>query len=446
MTPSLASPSTRPSLRQAQRFSLTTSMRQSLRIMTLRNHAICRFMREIAAENPLLDITYPSASPRVEIAANPFPLEQVASSAVRPVTLTEHLFREISLALPPGKERSAALALVAYLTPAGWLENEGENAAAKMGIEGEAYEALLARLHLLEPVGVFARNLTECLRVQLADRGEYDRVSSLLLEHLPALLEGGIDKLARDSGLSRDEALAGLARIKRLNPKPGAGFLHDNEEIFRPDLIVTKTEGGGYDVSVNSQTLPVISVSSDEISEHSEAKDLLKKARSQASMFNAIVNKRNQMLLAAAQYVVVHQLRFIEEDNTALLPLTMTELAERLDCHPTTVSRLVADKLVFLPRGMVALADFFSSSLTMDGGGVIAIKAASAMVAAMISGEDRQAPLTDQAIAEVLGGRGIHLSRRTIAKYRASHHIGVARQRRGFYQATAHNAVGAGDM
>ena len=211
-------------------------------------------------------------------------------------------------------------------------------------------------------------------------------------------------------------------------------------------MIVTKTEGGGYDVAVNSQTLPVISVSSDEISEHSEAKDLLKKARSQASMFNAIVNKRNQMLLAAAQYVVVHQQRFIEEDNTALLPLTMTELAERLDCHPTTVSRLVADKLVFLPRGMVALADFFSSSLTMDGGGVIAIKAASAMVAAMISGEDRQAPLTDQAIAEVLGGRGIHLSRRTIAKYRASHHIGVARQRRGFYQATAHNAVGAGDM
>jgi RNA polymerase sigma-54 factor len=398
--------------------------------MSWRNHQITRFVRDLAANNPFIEVEYPASGIRKP--SDPM-LEMAFSAAMAAdrveISLTSHLMNEIAVLLPSGRDRAVALALVEHISPAGWLEPEAEATAAGLGMTGAEYDHLIARLQNMEPTGLFARNLAECLMLQLKDRGDFDAVMERLLPHLSILLEGGMDALINKTGLSRDQLQSGLSRLRQLDPKPGARFQHDDGDIFRPDIIVSKRDDR-YDITLNKANLPSIRLAEDVISE-ANLKPFLQKARAEVNALNAALSSRASMLMALTGFVVTKQARFMQQGDVALEPLTMITAAGHLNCHASTVTRLVKDKLILTPRGMVPLADFFSPGITNSDGKDIASRAVSARIVAAIESEEKSNPLTDpQLVAIIKDSYGLTLTPRAIAKQRARLHIAKASERR----------------
>lgn len=405
------------SLQANQRLALTPRMRQSIAVLSLRGAGISRLASELRSSNPFLEVTLPADSPLSRHGQNlPLEMGYISHDDVYPITLAEHLFQQINLTFRDQSQKAVAMALVEHVSPAGWLDASGVEAAHSMGVTGKAFEQLMARLHELEPAGVFARNLSECLRIQLADQGKLSDAASEVLRHLASLTEEGIPGLARQTGLPVSEIERVLAELKSCNPRPGAGFMVDRGDIFRPDLIIEKAKSG-YSLAVNQTCLPRIEVSHEEGDD--EASRLLrKKAKEEAGWLNAAIRQRSAMLLEAGAILVKIQKGFLDDGDAEIRPYRMQDLAEDMGCHKSTISRLVADKLCQTPRGMIALRDFFAIGLNQPDGSKVAGRAISARIAKLLEAEDPALPLTDDDLAEKLAQQGMSVARRTIAKYR----------------------------
>jgi len=412
------SPATGTSLKARQRLALTPQLRQSIAVLSMRGAGLRRLAEEIGAENPLLDISLPETATLSSHGQHTsWNMEDIAQHAAHPVTLAAHLFGQISMAFTDTRDRALALALVEHVSPAGWLDPSGVAAARAMGIEGEDFERLLQKLHELEPAGIFARNLAECLRIQLADQGMLSDAARSVLAHLDQLTADGMAGLARATGLTLAEIEQVLARLRSCNPRPGAGFLVDNGDIFRPDLIIEKDDAG-YSLSVNEATLPRIAVVPAAGEDDAATRLLRKKAQEEASWLNAAIRQRSAMLLEAGAILIRVQGGFLDNGDLKIKPFRMRDLAEEMGCHKSTVSRLVADKLCQTPRGMIALKDFFAASVDQPDGRKVAGRAITARIMQLVAGEDMAAPLTDDELAEKLAMDGMVIARRTIAKYR----------------------------
>ncbi|XDZ64801.1 RNA polymerase factor sigma-54 [Alphaproteobacteria bacterium LSUCC0684] len=406
-------------LKAKQRLALTPRMRQSIAVLSLRGAGISRLAEDLQSANPLLDITLPEDHPLSGHGQDiPLDMGHISGEALHPVTLAEHLFRQINQSLRDPSERAVAMALVEHVSPAGWLDPSGVEAARSMGMDEAAFEELMARLHELEPAGVFARNLAECLRIQLADQGRLTESATAVLAHLDLLPEEGVAGLARITGLDPQEIEAVLAGMRSCNPRPGAGFLVDRGDIFRPDLIIEKSEHG-YSIAVNQASLPRVELMPEDDGEEDEATRLLrKKAREEAGWLNAAIRQRSAMLLEAGVILLRVQKEFLDQGDAGIRPYRMQDLAEEMGCHKSTISRLVVDKLCQTPRGMIALKDFFAVGLGQPDGSQVAGRAVSAHISRLVAEEDISMPLSDDTLAEKLGREGIIVARRTIAKYR----------------------------
>ena len=419
--------SPRQQIRQMGRLALTPTMRQSLRLLAWRNYEIVRFVRGLAAENPFIAVDYQEPKPRLpSLSVGEEAFASARLAGVSDISLSQYLLDAVDRLFPLGRVRGVALALVAHVDAAGWLDADAPKTAAAYGMAGAEYEGLVRRLQSVPIAGLFARNLEECLRLQLEDRGELDALMRALLPHLSLLLSGGEDALAAASGLTQAELKQGLARLKRLDPKPGAQFRHDDGDIFRPDILVEAQEDG-YAITLNQANLPVVRLADDVVGDA----DLLKKAEAAVAALNAHISARSRMLLALTQFVVARQGAFLRAGESALEPLTMADAARQLACHPSTITRLVQDKLVLTPRGMVELRAFFSVGVAGKTGKTIASHALNAYLLTEIESEDKTKPLTDGTLAEMLDARyGITLTARAVAKRRAKLHIARASARK----------------
>ena len=417
--------------RQTGRLTLTPTMRQSLRLLAWRNYEIARFVRRLAAENPFIAVDYQEPKPRLpslSLGEEAFASARVAGPA--DISLSQYLLDAVDRLFPLGRGRAVALALVAHVDEAGWLDADAPKTAAGYGIAGEEYEQLLRRLQSVPITGLFARNLEECLRLQLEDRGELDALMRSLLPHLSLLLSGGEDALAESSGLTQAELKQGLARLRRLDPKPGAQFRHDDGDIFRPDILV-EAQDDGYAITLNQASLPVVRLADNVADNVGGDTALLKIAEAEVAALNAHLSARSRMLLALTQFVVARQGAFLRAGESALEPLTMADAAHQLECHPSTITRLVQDKLVLTPRGMVELRAFFSGAVAGKDGKTIASHALNAYLLTEIESEDKTKPLTDSTLAEMLDARyGIMLTTRAVAKRRTKLHIARASARK----------------
>ena len=424
--------SPRQQMRQMGRLTLTPTMRQSLRLLAWRNYEIARFVRGLAAENPFIAVDYQEPKPRLpSLSLGEEAFASARLAGVADISLSQYLLDAVDRLFPLGRARAVAMALVAHVDAAGWLDADAPKTAAGYGMAGAEYEELVRRLQSVPIAGLFARNLEECLRLQLEDRGELDALMRALLPHLSLLLSGGEDALAEASGLTAAELKQGLARLKRLDPKPGAQFRHDDGDIFRPDILV-EAQDDGYAITLNRANLPVVrladNVGADDVQGDG---DLLKKAEAAVAALNAHLTARNRMLLALTQFVVARQGAFLRAGESALEPLTMADAARQLACHPSTITRLVQDKLVLTPRGMVELRAFFSGAVAGKTGKTIASHALDAYLLTEIESEDKTKPLTDGSLAEMLNARyGIMLTARAVAKRRAKLHIARASARK----------------
>ena len=423
--------SPRQQIRQMGRLTLTPTMRQSLRLLAWRNYEIARFVRGLAAENPFIAVDYQEPKPRLpSLTLGEEAFASARLAGVSDISLSQYLLDAVDRLFPLGRARAVALALVAHVDAAGWLDADAPKTAADYGMAGAEYEGLVRRLQSVPIAGLFARNLEECLRLQLEDRGELDALMRALLPHLSLLLSGGEDALAEASGLSQAELQQGLARLKRLDPKPGTQFRHDDGDIFRPDILVEAQEDG-YAITLNQANLPVVRLADDVADDMGGDADLLKKAEAAVAALNAHLTARSRMLLALTQFVVARQGAFLRAGESALEPLTMADAARQLACHPSTITRLVQDKLVLTPRGMVELRAFFSIGVAGKNGKAIASHALNAYLLTEIESEDKTKPLTDGTLAEMLDARyGITLTARAVAKRRVKLHIARASSRK----------------
>lgn len=303
--------------------------------------------------------------------------------------------------------------------------------------------AVLTMVQSCSPTGVGARNLAECLRLQLNVQDCHDERwtdARAVLDNAELLRDNNIKALKRATGLDDDALTAALAVIRTLNPDPVASFVPavaTSPDV--PDVLVVahklRTDGGaavadsgGYAVSLNPRTLPRLTINKEYASLVKKGDDsrdgkYLKEALSDAKVFLRSIEERNQNLLKVATEIVRKQQAFMQSGAAAMNPLTLKEVADAVGVHESTVSRLTANKTMLTPQGLFALKYFFSSHIDSSGG-EISSTAIIARLKEMITDEDPKKPLSDSELARRLAAQGIEIARRTVAKYREA--MGVA--------------------
>lgn len=403
----------RISIAQSQRLSLNTGLVTSIRILRSDAEGLTRFLEEQAAENPALVLAPPPARgdwlPRWGAAFAGSAPEQAAADP----SLTAHVLAEIAaLRLTPAEARLAEV-LLGALEPTGWLGLPLAALAAGAGVGEPALASVLARLQAMDPPGLFARDLAECLSLQAAEAGELDPVMQGVLARLPLVASGNLDRLARETGAPAEVVAARIARLRRYDPKPGARFGPGTALVAEPDLTARRGPAG-WEVALNRSSLPALALADGP-------------GRPAARALIRLVEGRNTTLLNVAREVLLRQAAVLDQGFAALLPMTMAEVAAALGLHQTTVSRVVAGAAVDTPRGTWWLRALFSPALRRGGPSGGAMRAA---LARLIAAEDPAAPLSDEALAAALSAGGETVARRTIAKYRGILGIAPAHARR----------------
>jgi len=356
----------------------------------------------------------------------------------RPESLVECVLRQIDLTIFDPAKRVIAYALAEALEPSGWLGRPLEEVAVTCGTGEAEVEAVLGIVQRLEPEGVFARNLSECLRIQARERDELDAVMDVVLSNLDMLANGDIAALARRAGTDAEEVARCLRLIREMNPKPGEAYESVPLRVHAPDVIVTRRKEG-WVVDLNRSTLPSLVINEDYASQVGAAgrgkaaeasNQFVTDAIGSARWLRRALEQRNSTTLKIAGEIVRQQSAFLTEGLSALKPLALKDVAEAVGMHESTVSRVTSGLLMATPKGCFPLKSLFSVSLATDEGDAKAAAAVRNMIQSIIDSEPVGRPLSDDAIAGLVSDRGVKLARRTVAKYRDMLKIPSSSERR----------------
>ncbi len=354
----------------------------------------------------------------------------------RPISLREHLTEQLMLELPPGQDRLIGLHLIDLIDETGYFRSDLGEIAARLGCPDERVLAVLLRLQQFDPPGIFARDLGECLALQLRDRNRLDPAMAALLRHLDCLARADFPALLKHCGVLPDDLPEMIAELKALDPKPGLRFAHAAIEAVVPDVIVTPIPGG-WRVELNAATLPRLIVNN---AYHAElrratpdrrAREFIAERFQSANWLIKALDQRARTLLRVAEAVVERQSAFLVHGVSQLKPLILKDIAEKTELHESTVSRATADKWVATPRGDFPFRFFFSNALPgAQGEDSHAAAAIRDQIKALIDNETADNILSDDQIVEVLRAKGVTIARRTVAKYRESLSIPSSVQRK----------------
>ena len=348
------------------------------------------------------------------------------------------ILRQIDLAIAPG-DRALAYMLTDLLSPTGWLDQPLAAIAANANVAEDRLEAVLFALQSLEPVGIFARNIAECLALQAKDRSEYDAVMAVVLDHIDMLGKGEIAPLARLAGCGQDDILDALKRIRGYNPKPGESYSNDLPPLGEPDVLVRQTKEG-WAVDLNKSTLPTIHINEDyatdvegrlERQQGQANNEFISNAIGSARWLKRALEQRNTTTMKICAEIIRIQQDFLKDGMDALKPMSLKTIAEAIGMHESTVSRVTNGTVINTPRGTFSLKSFFSVSIaTEDGEDGMAASAVRNKIKTLIDGESPSKPLSDNDIAAAISDQGITLARRTVAKYREMMRIPSSSERR----------------
>ncbi|MGZ8097288.1 MAG: RNA polymerase factor sigma-54, partial [Methylosarcina sp.] len=291
-----------------------------------------------------------------------------------------------------------------------------------------------------DPPGVAAVDLSDCLRLQLLQLPEHtpyrDEALMLVTRHLDLLAHHERTKLMRRLGLSEHKLNEVVALIRALNPKPGAKLKEENSEYVIPDVYVVK-KNGKWQVNLNPEIAPKLRINpfySSMIKRADDSKDnaCMKDHLQEARWFIKSLNSRNDTLLRVARSIVEKQTGFLEHGSIAMKPMVLKEIAEELELHESTISRVTTQKFMHTPQGICEFKYFFSSHVSTEGGGECSSTAIRAFIKELIGSENPIKPLSDSKIADLLNEKGINVARRTIAKYREAMLIPPSSERKRF--------------
>ncbi|MEW5762362.1 MAG: RNA polymerase factor sigma-54 [Bacillota bacterium] len=442
-------------LEQAQKLVITNELRQALTVLQLPVLELQSYVERELEENPLLERQeegdreeVPLEDENAESEWLPYfddcsdlgvPQEKREQDTVQDFTqarptLFEHLLAQLRLSLLPGKERLIAEYLIGNIDEAGYLRISEEEVAAALDVSSEEVRRAVTLIQTFDPPGVGARDLAECLLLQLQDRGVRDPlVERIVREHLEDLGRGRWQKIARLAGVRVRQVRQAAALIKTLDPKPGRSFAsHDDIRYPVPDVVIKKV-GNDYVVLVNDGFLPRLTISQSfrRIARATDGDPAARRYVNQklqaARWLIRSIEQRRFTLYRITSRLVELQRGFLDHGVRHLRPLNLQEMANLVGVHESTVSRAIANKYVETPRGIYSMKFFFAGGL-----GHAATASIKQALAGLIAAEDPRRPLTDDELAAALARLGYTVSRRTVAKYRSEQGLPPAQKRRRY--------------
>lgn len=360
-------------------------------------------------------------------------------------TLKEHMLWQLNLTPTTETDKAIATAIIDAIDNDGYLACPLQDILELIDddreIELDEVEATLHLVQAMEPAGIAARDLKECLLLQL---DQYDAVTPWLVE-AKALINNNLDLLAshdfnmltRRMKLSRDELSEVIALIQSLNPRPGNQVQNERIQYVVPDVYVKKVKGA-WRVELNSDAMPRLRINANYASmikraDNSADNSSLKNHLQEARWFIKSLQSRSETLLRVATAIVERQRAFLEYGEEAMKPLVLHDIAETLGMHESTISRVTTRKYMHTPRGIFELKYFFSSHVNTDYGGAASSTAIRALIKKLIQAEKPEKPLSDSKIAILLSDQGIKVARRTVAKYREAMSIPPSNERKRLF-------------
>ena len=457
-------------LRQSQRLSLTPELRQALSLLQLSAMELSAKVHEALEGNLLLErgeeedeaatptpLPGPATDAAVQAAEPQVDWDSAAASGVSDSdwddedgateaadrsgqSLKEYLLWQLEIARMSARDAGIGAAIIDSLNDDGYLTEPLEEIRQSLADSDAAPEpdemyAVLHRVQAFDPPGVAARDLKECLMLQLRQGDKsapaHGLATTLVSSHLETLGAREYDRLCRLLGIGRPALDEALELIRELNPRPGAAIAGNPVDYVVPDVLVNR-RGHGWFVELNPAAVPRIRVNLAYAAalRRSEASGDLAQQLQEARWLVRSIRMRNETLLRVAHSIVRKQGAFLEQGDEAMQPLLMKDLAQELELHESTVSRVVANKHMSTPRGTFAFRRFFSSELPTEDGGAYSGTAIRAMIKKLVAQEDPHSPMSDNHITKALLERGVQVARRTVAKYRESMTIPPAHERR----------------
>lgn len=364
------------------------------------------------------------------------------------ITLGDHLAEQLSVAFAGPAQRMIGQYLIDLVDEAGYLPPDLGQAAERLGATQADVEGVLAVLQKFDPPGVCARNLSECLAIQLRELDRYDPAMQALVEHLDLLAKRDIAALRKLCGVDDEDIADMIGEIRRLNPKPGMKFGSARLQTMVPDVYVRPGPDGGWHVELNSDTLPRVLVNQTYYSQLSKKigkdgdKSYFTDALQNATWLVRALDQRARTILKVATEIVRQQDGFFTHGVAHLRPLNLKAVADAIQMHESTVSRVTANKYMATNRGTFELKYFFTASIaSADGGEAHSAEAVRHHIKQLIDSEAPSAILSDDTIVERLRASGIDIARRTVAKYREAMRIPSSVQRRRDKQSALGNVL-----
>jgi RNA polymerase sigma-54 factor len=352
-------------------------------------------------------------------------------------SLAGHLSDQLGLVIADPHLRMIGHVLINELDEDGYLRAEVSAIAARLGAAEAAVETVLAAIHTLEPVGVGARNLAECMAIQLRDRDRYDPAMAALVANLELAAKRDYAGLKRICGVDADDLADMLAELRALDPRPGRAFGGAPVQTVVPDVTVRGAPDGGWLVELNSATLPRVLVNRTYLSgiagkgRKDGDKAYLAEALQNANWLVKSLDQRARTILKVSTEIVRQQDAFFAEGVQQLRPLNLKTVAEAISMHESTVSRVTSNKYMATPRGIFELKYFFTAAISSaDGGEAHSAEAVRHRIRRLIDDESGEGVLSDDVIVKALRDNGIEIARRTVAKYREAMRIPSSVERR----------------
>jgi len=383
--------------------------------------------------------SYMDAYPQTGFSERPEEDERrsLESTLTRRPRLSDHLEWQLQLSSFTEEERAIASFIIGNLDDDGYLQATLEEIAQQSGHPLERVEATLTKFQAFDPPGVAARDLRECLLLQLRALGIEDPlVRKLVEDHLGGLQKRDFRGIARAVGLSVEEVAAAGRVIARLEPRPGRAFGGEDPVYITPDIFVVKI-GDDFHILLNEDGLPKLrinnlykSVLGRGSGAAKETKDYVQEKVRSAIWLIKSIHQRQRTISRVMQSIIKYQREFFERGINYLKPLNLRDVADDIEMHESTVSRVTTNKYVHTPQGIFELKYFFNSSISRFDGEAVASESVKERIRRIISAEDPRRPLSDQRIAEMLKAANIDIARRTVTKYREAMNILSSTQRR----------------
>ncbi|MFN3458669.1 MAG: RNA polymerase factor sigma-54 [Novosphingobium sp.] len=479
-------------IRQTQSLVMTPQLQQAIKLLALSNLEVETFIGEALDANPLLEIGETAAGEPLELAPEELrrthlessPVDQLVSegrvaedrpldidtsaldrdrdtgdastfelSSSREIgsgaegldidergrseeTLAEHLHAQIGAETSDPQLLFVARWLIDQLDEAGYLTLPLGEVAEALGLSAVVVERALGLVQSLDPTGVGARNLAECIALQAREADRYDPCMARLIDNLELVARGEVARLKRLCQVDDEDFTDMLAELRSYDPRPGLRFGGGMAEAVVPDILIRNGKDGGWDIALNQATLPRLIVNRSYYVEMrgacmtKDAKAWLGEKLADANWLLKALDQRQKTILKVAAELVKQQDGFFRHGVAHLRPLTLKTVAEAISMHESTVSRVTSNKYLHCDRGTFELKYFFTSGVGSSDGEGASAEAVKAAIRQLIDAEDPKAILSDDALVDLLKARGFDLARRTVAKYREAIGLGSSVQRR----------------